>query len=560
MLKELFWPESIGLLENYSQTHMRNFRMFAFVSLLSMILVSVVPYIAGTFVSRLVNMEEEDGIVDVEFIINTATLVVLIITFWYITTAIVQRETSKMGLLVTRKMREDLNDKLMRMSISQIDDIRSGVMPVKVSVDMPAISSLISRDFVAFFTGSIMIVMILVAMIVVSPILALVYVVTIPLTLLASRTLTTLSEKDFVERKQAVDAMGAGMSDLIANHRTIKTNNLEDLLISRFEVYNRMFREASVSSEARSGLIAPISTVAVNLGYVLTVVIGAAMTYQGNLDIGMFLAFMVYVRLVNKPLTESAVSYDTIESETVSLKRVLNILNSPEEEEGDVEEGFEAVGKVEFEDVHFSYAGSDEVLHGVSFSVEPGKVAVITGPTGSGKTTVLNLLLRFYLPDSGSIRIDGRDVRRISRKDLGKAVAAVIQDPWVFDGTIRENIVYNRDWVTQEDLDRAMEITGFAGYVKSLPEGIDTKIGNDIHVLPLAQRRMLAMTRAILGNPKILVLDEAFSGLDPLTETAVFDGLKRMMSDRTVIIVSHERNLAENADQVVRMESGRVVS
>ena len=560
MLKEIFWPESIGLLENYSQTHMRNFRLLAFVSLLSMILVSVVPYIAGTFVSRLVNMEEEEGIVDVEFIINTATLVVLIITFWYITIAIVQRETSKMGLLVTRKMREDLNDKLMRMSIRQIDEIRSGVMPVKVSVDMPAISNLISRDFVAFFTGSVMIIMIVVAMIVVSPALALVYVVTIPLTLLASRTLTTLSEKDFVERKQAVDAMGAGMSDLIANHRTIKTNNLEDLLISRFEVYNRRFREASVSSEARSGLIAPMSTVAVNLGYVLTVVIGAAMTYQESLDIGMFLAFMVYVRLVNKPLTESAVSYDTIKSETVSLKRVLNILNSPEEEEGDVEEGFEAVGKVEFEDVHFSYEGSDEVLHGVSFSVEPGKVAVITGPTGSGKTTVLNLLLRFYLPDSGSIRIDGRDVRCISRKDLGKAMAAVFQDPWVFDGTIRENIVYNRDWVTQGDLDRAMEITGFAGYVKSLPDGIDTKIGNDIRVLPLAQRRMLAMTRAILGNPKILVLDEAFSGLDPLTETAVFDGLKRMMSGRTVIIVSHERNLVENADQVVRMESGRVVS
>ncbi|MBO4347986.1 MAG: multidrug ABC transporter permease, partial [Candidatus Methanomethylophilaceae archaeon] len=129
-----------------------------------------------------------------------------------------------------------------------------------------------------------------------------------------------------------------------------------------------------------------------------------------------------------------------------------------------------------------------------------------------------------------------------------------------FDGTIKENIVYNRDWVTQEDLDRAMEITGFAGYVKSLPEGIDTKIGNDIRVLPLAQRRMLAMTRAILGNPKILILDEAFSGLDPLTETAVFDGLKRMMSGRTVMIVSHERNLVENADQVVRMESGRVVS
>ncbi len=559
MLKEIFWPESIGLLESYSQTHMRKFRVLALVSLLSMLLVSVVPYIAGTFISRLVNMEEYDGYVDIEFIINTATLVVLIITFWYVTTAIMQRETSKMGLSVTRKMREDLNEKLMRMSIRQVDGIRTGIMPVKISLDLPAISSLISKDLVAFFTGNVMMMMILVAMTLISPILAMVYIVTIPLTLLASRILTTLSEKDFVERKQAVDAMGAGMSDLIANHRTIKTNNLEGVIISAFEVYNKSFREASVSSEARSGLIAPISTVAVNLGYVLTVVVGAAMMFEGTLEIGMLLAFMVYVRLVNKPLTESAVSYDTIKSETVSLKRVLDILNSPEEEEGDVEGRFEAVGKVEFDDVHFSYKDSAEILHGVSFSVDPGKVAVITGPTGSGKTTVLNLLLRFYQPDSGSVCIDGRDVRSISRKDLGKAVAMVIQEPWVFDGTIRENIVYNRDWVTQEDLDRALEITGFAGYVKSLPDGLDTQIGNDIRVLPLAQRRMLAMARAVLVDPKILVLDEAFSGLDPLTESAVFDGLKRMMQGRTVIIVSHERNLVENADQVIRMENGKVV-
>ncbi len=559
MLREIFWPESIGLLEGYSQTHTRRLRLLSLVSLLSMLLVSFVPYIAGTFVSRLVNMEEQEGIVDIGFIINTATAVVLIITFWYITTAIVQRETAKMGLTVTRKMREDLNAKIMRMSIGQVDGIRSGTMPVKISVDLPAISNLISRDFVAFFTGGIMIIMIVVAMILVSPALALVYVVTIPITMLASRTLTKMSQEDFIEKKQAVDAMGAGMSDLIANHRTIKTNNLEDVVMSRFDVYNRRFMEASVNSETRSGLIAPISTVAVNLGYVLTVVAGAAMMYQGSLEIGMFLAFMVYVRLVNKPLTESAMSYDTIKSETVSLKRVLDILNAPEEEEDGEKEGFEAVGKVEFDDVRFSYDDSAEILHGVSFSVDPGKVAVITGPTGSGKTTVLNLLLRFYQPDSGGVRIDGRDVRSISRKDLGKAVAAVIQDPWVFDGTIRENIVYNRDRVTQEDLDKALEITGFSGYVKSLPDGVDTKIGNDIHVLPLAQRRMLAMARAVLGDPKILILDEAFSGLDPLTESAVFDGLKRMMQGRTVIIVSHERNLVDNADQVVRMENGRVV-
>lgn len=559
MLKELIWPEAIGMLEGYSHSHAERFRTLALIALVSMILVSAVPYIAGTFVSSLVNMEEDQGILDMDFIVDTATVIVLIITFWYITTALVQREMAVMGLVVTRKMREDLNDKLMKVPMSQIDGIRAGVMPVKVSVDMPAIGNLISRDLVVFFSGNIMIVMVVVAMMFVSLPLATVYVITIPITLLASRKLTALSEDDFIQRKEAVDSMGAGMSDLIANHRTIKTNNLEGVLMSRFEFYNRKFRDVSVSSETRSGLIAPLANVALNFGYVATVVVGAVMMFKGTLDIGMFLAFMVYVRLVNKPLTESTVAFDTIRSETVSLKRVLDILGSPEEEEEEAEEGLEFAGRVEFDDVWFSYADSEEVLHGVDFVVEPGTVTVITGPTGSGKTTVLNLLLRFYRPDSGRVLIDGKDVGEISRKDLGRVMAAVTQDPWVFDGTIRENIAYNREWVNQDDLDRALAITGFAGYVASLPEGLDTMIGNDIHVLPLAQRRMLAMARAVLADPKILILDEAFSGLDPLTESAVFDGLKRMMHGRTVIIVSHERTLVENADQVVRMESGTVV-
>jgi ATP-binding cassette subfamily B protein len=157
------------------------------------------------------------------------------------------------------------------------------------------------------------------------------------------------------------------------------------------------------------------------------------------------------------------------------------------------------------------------------------------------------------------VRIDGRDVNEISRKDLSRTVAAVLQDPWVFDGTIRDNIVYNRDWATQEDLDRAIRISGFDAYISGLQDGLDTPVGNDIHVMPLAARRMLAMSRAILGDPKILILDEAFSGLDPLTGSAVYDGLMRIMKGRTVLIVSHEKNLIDSADQVIRMESGRIV-
>ena len=520
-------------------------------------LVSAIPYIAGTFVNRLVRMSSSQGALDLEDIVNTGALVLLIIMFWYVTTSLIQREKTLQSLALTRKIREDLGDKIMRVSVGSVESIRSGEMYSKVAGDLPAVGNLISKDFAEFFSGNTLILMILAAMVLVSPMLALVYMVTIPLTLCAARFLTRMSERDFRTRKETMDAISLGMSDIISNHRMIKTNNLEEVMMGRFEETNRRFVRASVQSETRSGLIGPIANVASNMGYVTTVLAGAVMMYDQALDLGMFLAFMVYVRLVNKPLAQSASAYDSIRSETMSLKRILSILEMPDEDEKDLEEGFEPEGSVEFDDVRFSYSGGEEVLRGISFSVDRGEVAVITGPTGSGKTTLLNLLMRFYVPDSGSVRIGGRDVASISRKDLGRTVAAVLQDPWVFDGTIRENIVFNRS-CTQEDLDRALAITGFAGYVDSLPDGLETRVGDDIHVLPLAQRRMLAMARAILGNPKILVLDEAFSGLDPMTESAVFDGLKRMMAGRTVLIVSHERVLVENADQVIRMELGRI--
>ncbi len=558
MLRKMFWPEAVDLLAGYSEGPASKIRMYSILALFSTILVTIVPYVAGSFVKSLVRMEQDQGYIDLDFVVTTGTLVVIIITFWYLTTTHANKEVRLLALETTRKMREDLSDKLMRMPVGVLDRMRAGDAASKVSADLPAVMDLLSRDFIAFFTGNVMIVVILIAMVLVSPMLALVYLITVPLTLYVTRYLTERSEEDFRIRKESVDAMTSAMSDLIANHRTIKANNLEKPVMEDFKRYNRAFTDSTIGVETRSGLLAPIASVVINLGYVATVVGGAMMMLVGSLEVGMFMAFIVYVRLINKPLSASVASYYLIESETVSLKRVLAILNAPEVEETEPEEGFEPEGRLEFEDVRFSYDGN-EVIHGISFAVDVGKVAVITGPTGSGKSTLLNLLLRFFTPDSGRVCIDGRDIRRISRADLVRTISAVMQDPWVFDGTIRENIVYNREWATQKDLDDALRITGFDAYVNSLSEGLDTQIGNDIHVMPLAQRRMLAMSRAILGNPRILVLDEAFSGLDPITESAVFDGLRRMMEGRTVLIVSHERNLIDSADQVIRLDSGRVV-
>ncbi len=216
-------------------------------------------------------------------------------------------------------------------------------------------------------------------------------------------------------------------------------------------------------------------------------------------------------------------------------------------------------GSVRFENVSFSYHEGKEILHDVTFEARPGEVTALVGRTGSGKTTVANLLMGFYRPDSGSITIGGVDIRDIPRKSYSTNIAAVLQDPWVFDGTIRENIVYNRKDISEERLAWVAKITGLDDYVSRLPNGYDTVIGNDIKRLPLAQRRMLAMCRAFIGGPKILILDEAVAGLDPISGSSVIEDIFKIIEGRTVIIITHNQALMDQADRVVRLDKGCVV-
>ena len=237
----------------------------------------------------------------------------------------------------------------------------------------------------------------------------------------------------------------------------------------------------------------------------------------------------------------------------------MEVLNAPEEEGEGTDEAFKITnGIIRVEDVSFSYNGERKVLKGVSAEFTPGKVYAVTGPTGSGKTTLANLLMGFYRPDSGSITIDGRDITKISRKELGTNLTAVLQNPWMFSGTIRENIIYNRPYLREEDLKEVASLTGLDSYVNELPDGYDTVIGEESTYIPLPQRRLLALSRALIGDPKILILDEAVAGLDPMRGQGILDKLLASKSGRTTIIISHNQALIEQVDEVVHFEDGAV--
>jgi ABC-type multidrug transport system fused ATPase/permease subunit len=275
----------------------------------------------------------------------------------------------------------------------------------------------------------------------------------------------------------------------------------------------------------------------------------------------MFLTFMIYVRVMSTPMLLTVTLFDSIREETVSLNRIMDVLNAPEEEGEDTGGDFRITdGVIKVEDVSFSYNGERKVLKGVSVEFVPGKVYAVTGSTGSGKTTLANLLMGFYRPDSGSITIDGRDIKKISREELGTNLTAVLQNPWMFSGTIRENIIYNRPDLGEEDLKEVASLTGLDSYVNELPDGYDTAIGEESTYIPLPQRRLLALSRALIGDPKILILDEAVAGLDPIRGQSILDRLLASKSGRTIIIISHNQALIEQLDEVVHLEEGTVNS
>jgi len=304
-----------------------------------------------------------------------------------------------------------------------------------------------------------------------------------------------------------------------------------------------------------------VVSIMASIGYLVTVIAGVLLIYGGSMPVGMFLSFLIYVRLVNSPLLMTVTVFDGMREEIISLERILDVLEEPDEEVPSEDDGFViGEGRVSFRDVSFSYAEGREIIHSVSFDIEPGKITALVGPTASGKTTLANLMMGFYSDYTGSIEIDGREIRTIPRKDLSHRLVAVLQNPWTFEGTIRENVLYNMEGVSEETFLDVCRLTGLDDYVGRLTDGYETRIGNEMNRLPLAQRRMLAISRAIISDPKILILDEAVAGLDPITGQTIFDRLKDRVDGRTVLIISHNLALIDQADTVIRIDEGRIVN
>jgi len=546
-------------LENYqewrSKENIRNMRLCAVLSLVSTLILNAIPLICGFLLDWVTQVIKEGGTVDIGIVLDACTLIFMMVVMWYVMSSHYSRIMTMMSLETSRDIRSGLNRKMMKVSIPHIDNMPAGDYSTRFTVDLPAVFKLTSKDYTGFIAHLVMLIGIIVMMFISSPILALVYVLIMPISIYISARLTKQSEADFVSQKLMVSRLNSQMSDIITTHSTIKSENMEDEVLTDFKSFNNEYKEAFIKSNTRAGMISPVVDIMVNIGYLMTVIVGAILILNDMLQIGMFLTFMIYVRLLNNPLNMTVTKYNELRDEVISLHRIVDILKM-EEEQDEAEGSTVGIGDgtIRFEDVGFSYVKGVETLHGLSFTIEPNVITVLTGPTGCGKTTVANLIMKFYSPDKGRITIGGADLNTISDDTLSRNVAMILQEPWVFDGTIRENIIYNSD-VSEDDLMKVCHLTGLDSYVSLLPNGYDTVIGQNINSMPLAQRRMIAIARALIRDPKILIMDEAVAGLDPITGFTIFQKLDEMKEGRTIVIISHNKALIDSVDRVIDLPS-----
>ena len=555
-----FISSSMGRLRNYIGDERKSLRNYLIIMLISTILLTFVPIIVGIYIDRVIG-EWTVGNPDVSYILDMALIIILVITIWYASNTHASKGLVKLGMAVTRRMRSEINRKVQKLPMSYVDSHPAGRMTALLTNDISFVYNLLSTDLIgalAYISTSAIIV---VLMIITNIWMGIFFAALVPASVLVAQWVGKRAGHHFVREKKTVATLNGQVLDTLSNHRLAKTFLLEDTLLEKYDRVNEAHRVSFTWSRLFSGLIEPSVTVISNIGYVAAAAMGALLMMNGMLSQGLFVAFIFYVRAVSKPMVSSSASINNIHTEMVSLNRILDFLEEKEIEDEGSKDPFlidNVKGEICFEDVTFSYDGERDVLHDVSFKVECGSVVALIGPTGSGKSTIANLLLKFYEPKSGRITLDDRDIASIRTEDLMGAYGTILQLPWMFSGTFRENICFGDD-IPEDRMVEAARTTGLDNFVRKLPNGYDALIGEGGHTLSQMEMKLLCMTRVLLSDPKVLVLDEATSGLDPSTEMHIIRSLRQVMAGRTVIMTTHNMRLASKADKIIVMDSGRVL-
>ena len=477
------------------------------------------------------------------------------------------RVAAKLAQNTVYHIRRDLFNKISKLPISYTDRHRHGDIMSRLTNDAENVSTAMSQSLTALFSGVLTLIGALCMMLYYSWIVTLVAVVTIPLTILVSSTLAKFMRKYFIRRQKLLGQLNGQIEEMVTGYKTVMAYGKEPDAIEKFGEISDNFRSCSISARVWGSIMGPVMNFIGNLQYVLIAAVGGYLILNADpitgaaFTIGSVQAMLQYSKKFSHPINMIANQYSTILTALAGAERIFQILDSdPEIDEGKEKVDISALrGDIEFKDIDFSYVEGEKVLKNLNLTVKAGQKVAIVGATGSGKTTIVNLLTRFYEPDSGSILVDGVDITSIPKSDLRRAIAIVLQDTVLFSDTIEKNIKYGREDSTDEDMKRAAHTSYADFFIDRLPEGYSTELAESGSNLSQGQRQLLSISRAVLADPRILILDEATSSVDTRTEMHIQKAMIALMKNRTSLVIAHRLSTIRDADMIVVLNHGRIV-